>query len=460
VPETTGSPELRRGVYGLLIALALGACAGRILAVDSVDKYALEAQRHQEGRKDWSLSRPFLSANDRSRWCTMRALVEQGTYAIDDIQSQKGWDTIDMVQHDGHLYSSKPPLFPTLLAGAYWLIYQTTGATLETHPYEIGRGLLLLVNGGGLLVYFLVMARLVERYGQTDWGRICTFAVATGGTFLTTFAVTLNNHLPAAVSAAIALDATLRIYLEGDRRPFVFAIAGLATAFAAANELPALILVPFVAAALVSASASLACRIALPTALLVATGFFGTNYAAHGSVVPAYGHRDWYDYSFERNGRQLDSYWRHREGLDRGEPEIARYAWHVLLGHHGVFSLTPVWLLSMAGLYWWLRDPRPHARRMAAAIATMSLICLLFYIFRPLIDRNYGGMTSGFRWMFWFAPLWLWAMLPAADWMARSRWRQGIALTLLALSVMSASYPTWNPWRHPWLYNLLQAWCG
>ena len=36
---------------------------GRILAVDSVDKPA-------------RARRPFLSANDRSRWCTVRALVE------------------------------------------------------------------------------------------------------------------------------------------------------------------------------------------------------------------------------------------------------------------------------------------------------------------------------------------------------------------------------------------------
>jgi len=458
VPDSTASPDLRRGIYGLLMALALGACAGRILAVDSVDRYALEARLHREGRSDWQLSRPFLSANDRSRWCTIRALVEQGTYAIDEIQSQKGWDTIDMVKHDGHLYSSKPPLFPTLLAGPYWLIHRATGATLETHTYEIGRGLLLLVNGGGLLVYLLVLSRLIERYGQSDWGRIWVFTAAAGGTFLTTFAVTLNNHLPAAISAAVALDATLRIYLDGERRPLLFAVAGLATAFAAANELPALILVPFVAAALASASLSLAGRYALPGALLVAAGFFGTNYAAHGSVVPAYGHRDWYDYSFERNGRELDSYWRHREGLDRGEPDVARYAWHVLLGHHGVFSLTPMWLVTLAGLAWWLRDSRPQARTVAAAIAGMSLICLLFYIFRPLVDRNYGGMTSGFRWMFWFAPLWLWAMLPAADYLARSKWGRAVALVLLALSVMSASYPTWNPWRQPWLYNLLEAW--
>jgi len=28
---------------------------------------------------------------------------------------------------------------------------------------------------------------------------------------------------------------------------------------------------------------------------------------------------------------------------------------------------------------------------------------------------------------------------------------------LLALSVLSVSYPAWNPWRHPWIYNLLEA---
>ena len=45
--------------------------------------------------------RPFLSGNDRSRWDTIRALVEHGTYAIDDIVAEPNWDTIDMVQHRG-----------------------------------------------------------------------------------------------------------------------------------------------------------------------------------------------------------------------------------------------------------------------------------------------------------------------------------------------------------------------
>jgi hypothetical protein len=74
---------------------------------------------------------------------------------------------------------------------------------------------------------------------------------------------------------------------------------------------------------------------------------------------------------------------------------------------------------------------------------------------RPLDDRNYGGMTSGFRWVFWFAPLWLVAMLPAADAMAPRSSLRLLACGLLCLSVLSVNYPTWNPWVQPWAADLL-----
>jgi hypothetical protein len=40
---------------------------------------------------------------------------------------------------------------------------------------------------------------------------------------------------------------------------------------------------------------------------------------------------------------------------------------------------------------------------------------------------------------------------------ARHRWLRGAAYLLLAASVLSASYPTWNPWVHPWILNWVQA---
>ncbi|MBI3836400.1 MAG: hypothetical protein HY288_00520 [Planctomycetia bacterium] len=459
------SARLRWSVYGLLIALATGGMLGRIMAVNSVDVLALESHLAREGRQDAQRERPFLSANDRSRWATVRSLVEQGTYAIDDIVAQRGWDTIDMVKHVGpdgkeHLYSSKPPLFATVMAGEYWLINRLTGATLASHPYEIGRFMLLAINVIPMLIYFVLLALLAERFGTTDWGRLFMMAAATSGTFLTTFVVTVNNHTPAAVCVAIALFAAIRIWYDGRRAWRYFALAGFFAALAVTNELPALSLFALLGAALYWKAPRETLVAYLPAGLVVAAAAFGTNYAAHQSLRPPYMHRsqtdpadNWYDYSYLKDGKLRDSYWSNPVGIDRGEPSVARYALHATIGHHGIFSLTPVWLLTLWGLALMWRDRR-H-RELATFVAILSLVCLVFYLSRPQVDRNYGGMTSGLRWMFWFAPLWLVALLPAADRLAASRPGRGFALVLLALSVMSASYPTWNPWTHPWLWNAL-----
>jgi len=114
----------------------------------------------------------------------------------------------------------------------------------------------------------------------------------------------------------------------------------------------------------------------------------------------------------------------------------------------------------MWGIGMWLRAPDRKRRDLALLVGALTLICLVFYLgLRPQEGRNYGGMTSGFRWMFWFAPLWLVVMLPAADRLARSTPGMALAAVLLTLSVLSASYPTWNPWSHPWIYRWLE-WCG
>lgn len=493
--------QLRRSVYVVLIVLSTGVMLGRILAVDSVDIEGLEDYRarripaelarkqkqlqsqgvrperieqelrrvHAELWRRARLRRPFLSANDRSRWCTLRALVEQemrvegAPYAIDKVIQEPNWDTIDMVKHDGHLYSSKPPLFPTLAAIPYWLIHRATGATLGVRPYAVGRFMLILINVIPLLACFWVLARLVERFGATDWGRIFVMAAGCFGTFLTTFAVVLNNHLPAAVCAMVALYAAVRVWFDGERRLRYFVIAGLFGAFTVANELPALALFAVLSAALLWKAPRETLLAYLPAALVIVVGFFGTNWVAHHSLRPPYMHRsetdpsdNWYEYTYERNGRGYESYWQNRVGVDRGEESPSVYALHVLVGHHGIFSLTPVWILTVAGLAMWSSSGNDRRlRELALMIAAVSLVCLLFYLARPLDDRNYGGMTCGFRWMFWFAPMWLVAMLPAVDAMSARKWTRGAALVLLAISVLSASYPTWNPWTHPWILDWL-----
>jgi hypothetical protein len=490
--------QLRWGIYLLLIALATGNMLGRLAAVTSVNKQDLQshlirrdlqrttarleeknlppeqydrelAAARERIEQNRQLQRAFLSANDRSRWLAIRALVEQGTYEIDSVLDNKVWNTIDMVQHRGrdgelHLYSSKPPLLYTLLAGEYWLIYHATGMTLGTHPYVVGRVMLVTINILPMVVMLFFLARMIERLGVTDWGRIFVVAAACLGTLLNTFAVVLNNHIVAAVSATLALYFFVRIWCDGETsRRFYFA-AGLFAAFTAANELPALAFLALIAVALLSCDRHAWLQGFLPAALLVVVAFFATNYAAHNCLTPPYMHKgsedpeeNWYMYTYTIDGVERQSYWQNRQGIDRGEPSKATYALHTLVGHHGIFSLTPLWWLTIAGLGIWLRADESRLKWMALGIAGLTLICLVFYIgFRPQEDRNYGGVTSGLRWMFWFAPLWLLAIVPIADWMSRTRTLQLVAALLLMGSVFSASYPTWNPWTHPWIYQWLQ----
>lgn len=493
LPDDPRAP-LRRGVYAILIALSAGAMTGRILAVNSVDAILVDrsnierevarrtaelkaagkpidaAALTEEARAKLGKQRPFLGANDRSRWDTIRSLVERGTYEIDDIVAQPNWDTIDMVKHVGadgkpHLYSSKPTLLTTVLAGEYWLINRITGATLGDYPYEVGRFMLITINVIPLMIYFWLLGRMLERYGATDWGRILVLAAAAFGTFLTTFAIVLNNHVTGAVTTMAAVYAAARIWYDGRRELRYFAVAGFFAAFTAADELPALSFFALLSAGLLWKAPRQTLVAYVPAAVVVAIAFFGTNYIAHDSLRPPYMHRgeagdpdDWYHFTYTRPGdpRVLTSYWSDPKGIDLGEPSRAVYTLHALVGHHGIFSLTPIWLLALPGVVMLARRPEYRLRELAWLIATVSVVCVGFYLFvvKPL-DRNYGGMTSGLRWIFWMAPLWLLAVLPAADWLAPRRWGRTLAYLLLGLSTLSASYPIWNPWTHPWLTNLL-----
>ncbi len=496
--------KLRRSVYAVMICAVIGMTLGRILAVDAVDLRAIERDRIQRGmgrkraelqrreitgkrfddamqkeeerlREAFQLTRPFLSANDRSRWIMMRALVEPemripgAPYAIDKVIQEPGWDTIDMVKHKGpdgkeYLYSSKPPLLPTLMAGNYWLVYKATGMTLGTHPYVLGRLLLIVWNVIPLAIYLMVVAALIERFAKTDFARMFLMGAASFGTFLTTFATVLNNHLPAAVCGAIALYALVRIWFDGDRRLCTFSVAGFFAAMLMVCELPGASFTALIGLALLIVAARPTLLAFAPAVALVAAGFFGANWIAHESLKPPYMHRsegdNWYDYEYERNGRVIPSYWRNPVGVDVGEESPLVYAFHVLVGHHGIFSLTPVWLTSAAGMFLWLsRRDAGRLRYLAVMIALVTLACLVFYLSRGEVYRNYGGMTSGLRWVFWLTPLWLVVASPAVDGMARNPWLRGLALGLLILSVLSVSYPTWTPWSHPWLVDGMH-WAG
>jgi hypothetical protein len=83
----------------------------------------------------------------------------------------------------------------------------------------------------------------------------------------------------------------------------------------------------------------------------------------------------------------------------------------------------------------------------------VSAVVVEFFVLRT---NNYGGSTSGPRWLFWLIPLWALAGVPAADWVGRWRAGRALAVFLLGMSVLSVFYPAWNPWRTPWVQQLAE----
>jgi hypothetical protein len=165
---------------------------------------------------------------------------------------------------------------------------------------------------------------------------------------------------------------------------------------------------------------------------------------------------DWYDYpgSYWVNDRKM--------GVDRGEASKLIYAFHCLLGHHGIFSLTPFWFLAICGAVVGCRRYEKNLFAspqllLVVAIVVTSLVCTAFYLARPLEDRNYGGVCSGLRWVFWMTPLWFWLACDGLKAVKHFAWRRLVELTLL-VSVVSANYPWSNPWTAPWLMQLWEHW--
>jgi hypothetical protein len=447
-PNPMDDAQLRRSMYVILIALAAGSVAGRILS--------LPTQLHAD--------------NDGSRWATVRALVDDGTYAIGrresdpgtgiyhdyGIVAETGWKTFDCVLRPGegtrYFYSSKLPLLPTLVAGEYWLLKRTLGWSIVNQGTAVNRTILLTINWLPLVIYLLVMARLVEMLGTTTWGRLFVMAGAALGIYLNLFSVTFNDHTIAACSALFALDPALRIWCGGRRSAGCFALTGFFAAFAACNQLPAALYLCILALAFLIRFPRQTLLFFVPAALIPVAGLLFTNYLAIGQLLPAYGEFGGSWYNFE------GSHWIERgtAGIDYAQDAKAVYAFHLLFGHHGLFLLTPIFLLSIVGC--WVSIPR-STRYPGPARALARLTCLLVpivVVFFVMKTNNYGGWSNGPRWLIWLTPFLVLTMIPAADWLATRRWGRALACVLLALSALSVSYRPQNPWRHPWIYDFLE----
>ena len=157
----TEPSEIRRSVFLLIAAAAVAIAAAKTVGAENV----FEPSRYKasepggygyEPKRKWPETRPeptpTFSSNDKSRWATVRALVDNGTYAIgkrtypdpnnpakyvdEGIVADPAYKSLDIVMNPQtkEFYSSKPPLMATLVAGEYWVLKRLFGWDISSRP--------------------------------------------------------------------------------------------------------------------------------------------------------------------------------------------------------------------------------------------------------------------------------------------------------------------------------------
>jgi hypothetical protein len=396
-------------------------------------------------------------------------------------------------------YSSKPPLFPTAVSFLVKAIRPFGPPIVKDDPGKPTVGTahmyfkptLMIVNVVPLIGFLMLFARYLQREAETDFSWLVCLVIASFGTMMSGYMTTLNNHVMAATSAGLALLLLLPTWYEGRWNPWRLLLGGTMVAWTAANELPAAGFV--ILALLLTLRRTLIGTLLffLPPVILIGCAFFYTNYQTFGSYVPAYLQKELYDYE--------DSYWRapekmsaidalstpdakgnYREGprvpvealtkikqslapsKDSDKPValfLSRdYLLHMTVGHHGVFSMTPIWLFSIWGVLVLLYRGTGWERLVALAWIALTLTVFFFYCCVNT-ERNYGGFCQGMRWLIWLTPFWLLYLPRGINAVAQSRFGRGLVLFCSFVSIFSAACAWQNPWTYSWIHRVL-IWIG
>ena len=89
----------------------------------------------------------------------------------------------------------------------------------------------------------------------------------------------------------------------------------------------------------------------------------------------------------------------------------------MLVGHHGLFSLTPVWVLAAAGMVagvdsHTVAEAVQRRKRRSAfpwfvqpLALVLSVVVVGFYLVQR--SRQLRRLDQGLRWLMWLTPIWL-----------------------------------------------------
>ena len=393
------------------------------------------------------------SPNVSSRMDTIQSLVERRTFCID--QSLRKFD-VDVVRIEGRFYSDKPPLLAVVGAGVYLPLHSIFGLSFAKHAAWLYHILTVVLVGVPLAFGLWLLGRCLM-LAELDSRTAAITVFLTGlGTMLLPYAVTFNNHVPAAVAITATFYAMLRAESERDsglRRAqssrskraalqssapatrWLFG-AGFAGALAFNFDLApgGVALLGFAALAFWRGSrwrdlAFYGAGVVGPILL-----YFVFNGLVTHDLIPIYLHPQYYQYE----GSILLSY----DALKRPYGKtFAGQLFHMCIGYRGFFLYSPILLF---GLWETVRQAvrggryRPHAW-VALAVPVLSACSYA---------TQTGGMAGGSYGMRWLLPATpLFAFFMGLAW-ARltARGMRHVFSVAAAVSIAIAAIGVPRPW--------------
>ncbi len=411
------------------------------------------------------------SWQEESRMATVQTIVEQGTFIIDHTEFNR---TGDKVFVNGHFYSDKTPILSVAAAGAYSILHNIFGLTLDPTicvPDEDIAACRAFTPAGTRFTAFYWLT-LIFIGGSSAllialfWKALIDLGV--GGTLATALAIALGLASPIApysivfaghVPAALCLFAGFWLLTQcpSERRRRVEILSHTA----ARNDTNGRL---FWAGLLISLSANIDLTLAIfvlvfggwvlivhrrkivPYVLGVIVPIAVSaliNTIGAGTIVPLYFDPKAYDFV----GTVLNPTVGGTNGfysLEFG----TNYTYNILIGRRGFFAFTPMLMYTVVGLALVIRDRSKRLRGLSFAAALGSVLFAAYLILRT---DNYGGEAWGTRWFVPLVPLlWFYAPIAYRAWPIANRtgvvWRVVFWLAVL-ISLATALLGIHDAWR-------------
>jgi len=430
------------------------------------------------------------SWQEESRMATVQTLVEQDTFIIDRTEFNR---TGDKVFINEHFYSDKTPLLSVATAGAYSLLHNVFGLTLDPAicvpdedvaacraftrtgtRFTAFYWLTLIFIGGSASLLSVLFWRAMLLAGAS--GTLATaLAVALGlASPLAPYSIVFAGHVPAALCLfagfmllIISSGPEALAGLPPSRFQKPAAPSGPPPLGAGNGQAPTPVKqwsswIFFWAGFLISLSANIDLTLAvfsialglwvlfthwrslLPYVLGALIPFAISaviNYWAAGTIMPLYFDPKAYDFV----GTVLNTTVGGTNGFYSLEFGL-RYTYEMFVGQRGLFSFTPMLIFAFIGMAVAFRQ-----RRQRGLIVTVLLGSFVFAAYLILRTDNFGGLAWGTRWFVPLVPLW-WYYAREAYGVMRNRphaslvWRTLFWLAVL-VSFLTAAQGLHDAWR-------------